>query len=176
MKIISGVVLSASALLLGACSSTPAPADKAAIEKSVRGVEQNMSKAAAAKDAAAFASNYAADAILMTPGEPAMKGADSIRSGMAGMLADPNLKLDFSADRVEIADSGDLAATHGNYTLAATDPATKKVINDKGSYVTVFRKQTDGAWKAVLDINTSELPPSPPPAPKSAAKAKKKKR
>jgi uncharacterized protein (TIGR02246 family) len=176
MKEIRFVLLSASALMLGACSSAPAPADKTAIEKSVRGVEESMSKAIAAKDAAAFASNYAADAILMTPGEPAMKGPDAIRSGMGNMLADPNLKLDFSADRVEVADSGDLAATHGGYTLTATDPATKKTINDKGSYVTVFRKQTDGAWKAVLDINTSELPPSPPPAPKSVAKTKKKKR
>ena len=162
--------------MLAACGSAPAPADKAAIEKSVRGVEESMSKAIAAKDAAAFASNYVGDAILMTPGTAAMKGPDEIRKGMGTMLADPNLKIDFSSDRVEVADSGDQAATHGEYTLTATDPTTKKTINDKGSYVTVFRKQTDGAWKAVLDINTSELPPSPPPAPKSAARTKKTKK
>ncbi|HWE52381.1 MAG TPA: nuclear transport factor 2 family protein [Bryobacteraceae bacterium] len=164
------------ALVLGACGETPAPVDKAAVEKSVRGVEDNMAKAIAAKDAPAFASNYAPDAVLMTPGEPAMKGADAIRAGMAGMLADPALKLEFASDRVEIANSGDMAATRGNYSLTATDGVTKQPVHDKGSYVTVFRKQSDGAWKAVLDINASEIPPPAAKAPKSRVVKKRKKR
>jgi uncharacterized protein (TIGR02246 family) len=168
--------LSALALFLGACADTPAPVNKTAVEKSVRDVEANMSRAMATKDASAVASNYATDAILMVPGMPPMKGHEAIRAGMSSMLADPNFKLDFASDRVEVADSGDMAATRGNYTLTATNPATKKVMTDKGSYVTVFRKQTDGAWKAVLDINTSELPPPAPPAPKAAAKKKGRRR
>ena len=36
--------------------------------------------------------------------------------------------------------------------------------------MTVYRKQADAFWKAVLDINCSELAPTQPPAPKSAAK------
>jgi len=160
--------------MFGACSNAPAPANKAAIEKSVREVEANIAKAIASKDAAGFASNYATDAVLMTPGAPAMNGHDAISAGMGGMLADPNLKIEFSADRVEIADSGELAATRGNYTLTATDPATKKPINDKGAYVTVFRKQTDGAWKAVLDINSSEVPPPAARAPKAPSPSRKK--
>jgi len=89
-------------------------------------------------------------------------------------MADPNLKLDFASDRVEVADSGDLAATRGSYTLTVTDPVTKKPVNDKGSYVTVFRKQKDGAWKAVFDINSSEVPPVAPPEPKAPVKKGKK--
>jgi hypothetical protein len=47
-----------------------------------------------------------------------------------------------------------------------TDPQTRQVINDHGSYVTTYRKQPDGAWKAVADMATSEVPtPAPPPAP-----------
>ena len=133
-----------------------------------------MMKAFAAKDATAFSANYATDAVMMTPGMAAMKGHDAIKSGVTGMFADPALKIDFSSDRVEVADSGDMAATRGSYTLNVTDSATNKPITDKGSYVTVFRKQTDGAWKAVLDINTSEVAPAPPPAPKSTRKATKK--
>lgn len=40
----------------------------------------------------------------------------------------------------EVAKSGDLAHTQGSYTLTVTDPATKKPIHDKGSYVTVLQK------------------------------------
>jgi uncharacterized protein (TIGR02246 family) len=166
--------LSALALILAGCGDTPPAADKAAIEKTVKAVEASIQKATVAKDAAAFSSYYADNAVFMSPGAEALKGRPAIRAAMATMFADPALKLDFAADRVEISDAGDMAATRGNYTLAVTDPATKKVIHDKGSYVTVFRKQTDGAWKAVLDINTSEVAPAPMPAPKAAAVAKKK--
>ncbi|HXJ41947.1 MAG TPA: SgcJ/EcaC family oxidoreductase [Bryobacteraceae bacterium] len=174
MRRIGVLALSAAAVILGGCSDTPT-VDKVAIEKSVKGVEAAMVKAAGAKDAAAFAANYAADAVLMTPGMAPMKGTDGIKAGMAGILADPALKLDFSSDRVEVAESGDMAASRGSYAMTMTDPSTKKAMSDKGSYVTVFRKQKDGAWKAVLDINASEVPPPAPPAPKAAGKSTKKK-
>lgn len=174
MKTVGILTLSALVLMLGACGSSPA-VDKVAIEKSVQGVETNMMKAMADKDAGAFASNYVQDAVLMTPFVPAMRGQDAIRAGIKDLTADPNFKLDFASDRVEVADAGDMAATRGSYTLTVTNPATKKPVNDKGSYVTVFRKQKDGAWKAVFDINTSEVSPAPPPEPKPAANAKKKK-
>jgi len=164
-------------IFLGACSSGSPAVDKVAIEKSVQAVEAGMVKAAAAKDVAAFVSNYAPDAVMMTPGEPAMRGQDAIKAGLTGMFADPAMKLDFASDKVDVADSGDLAVTSGAYTLAVTDPVAKKPVADKGGYVTVFRKQKDGAWKVTLDIATSEVPPVAPPAPKAekkAAPAKKK--
>jgi ketosteroid isomerase-like protein len=38
--------------------------------------------------------------------------------------------------------------------MTMTDPATKKPATSKGSYLTVWQKQTDGAWKAVEDFVT----------------------
>ena len=172
MRTIGILTLCGITLILGACGDNSPAVNKAAVEKSLQDVEKGMLKAVTDKDAAAFASNYGADAVMMTPGMSPMRGPDGIRAGMKDMMADPLLKLDFASDRVEVADSGDLAATRGSYTLTVTDPATKKPINDKGSYVTVFRKQKDDAWKAVLDIDVSELPPPAPPAPK-AVKTKK---
>jgi uncharacterized protein (TIGR02246 family) len=169
------LILSALAVILGACGSQPA-VDKIAIEKSVTDVEKGILKAANSKDAAAFTSSYAADAILMTPGMAAMKGTDAISAGVKEMLADPNFKLDFASDRFEIADSGDLVATHGSYTLIVSDPVTKQPINDKGSYVTVYRKQKDGAWKAALDISTSEVPPPAPVPTKAVSKKQQSKK
>lgn len=176
MRTIGILTVSGLAVILGACGTESTAVNKVAIEKSVTDVEKNMLKALSAKDAAADMANYTADAVLMTPGEPAMKGQDAMLSGLKELLADPNFKIDFASDRVEIADSGDMAATRGSYTLTVTDRSTKKPIDDKGSYVTVFRKQKDGAWKAVLDINTSEVPPAPPPAPKAAVKKKSAKK
>ena len=42
-----------------------------------------------------------------------------------------------------------------------TDPKTKKVLTVKGKYVTVFKKQADGGWKAVADIGNEGARPSP---------------
>ena len=174
MKSTGILAFSGLALILGACSENSPAVNKVAVEKSIQEVEKGMLKAAADKDAAAFVSSYTPDAVMMTPFEPEMRGQDAIRAGMKQLMADPNLKLDFASDRVEVADSGDLAATRGSYTLTVTDPVTKKPVNDKGSYVTVFRKQKDGAWKAVFDINSSEVPPVAPPEPKAPVKKGKK--
>ena len=77
------------------------------------------------------------------------------------MVADKALTLKFKAANVVVSTAGDLAYTQGDYTMTMTDPATHKVLNDHGSYVTTYRKQADGAWKAVADIATSAVPPGP---------------
>ena len=175
MKTISILILTGLTIFLGACGEDSPAVNKVASERSVKDVEKSMLKAFSAKDAGAFAAFYAADAVFMTPGMAAVKGPAAIRTAIAGLMSDPNLKLDFASDRAEVADSGDMAATRGTFTMTMTDPATKKPFTDKGSYVTVFRKQKDAAWKAVLDINTSEVPP-PAPVVKASAVSKKAKK
>ena len=87
-----------------------------------------------------------------------MKGKDEIRKGLGAMVADPNLTMQFSPQRIEIGKSGDVAFSQGSYQLTVSDSKTKKPINDKGSYVTGYKKQADGSWKAESDIAVSELP------------------
>jgi ketosteroid isomerase-like protein len=48
--------------------------------------------------------------------------------------------------------SGDLAYSRGHFTEKYTDPKTGKVMTDSGSYLTVYKKQEDGSWKAVEDF------------------------
>lgn len=158
------VVPFASLLLLAGCNSAPttpaAPAvDLVAEQSKIRDIESNWVKEAAAKDLEKSVSHYADDAVMMSPGVPAAKGKEAIHAAWKALLDDPNSKLNFSSDRVEISSSGDLATTKGSYTLTVTNPKTKKPIEDKGSYVTVFKKQADGSWKAIEDINSSEVAP-----------------
>ena len=146
--------------LAGCATAPPAPAvDAAAEEGKIRQAESTNLKNWAAKDVEGLLGFYADDATLMTPGMPAMKGKDAMRPALKTMLGDPNLKLDYSAQRVEIGKSGDVAFSQGTYTMTMTDPKTKKPATDKGSYVTGYKKQADGSWKAVSDINVSEVAP-----------------
>jgi uncharacterized protein (TIGR02246 family) len=153
---------------LTACNQAPAPAPNThdADIKAIQDNEIQWVQDFASRDAAKITAHYADDAIVMTPGGPSASGKDAIQKAIAGMVADPALSLKFQAAKVEVASSGDVGFTLGSYTLTFTDPHTKKLVNDHGSYVTTYRKQPDGSWKAVADIASSEVPPAGPPAKK----------
>lgn len=152
------------ALMITACNQAPAPAPDThdADVKAINDLEVQWDKDYVSKDPDKITGYYTGDAILMAPGSSPASGKDAIQTEIKQMLADPALSLTFQTKRVDVAKSGDIAYTQGTYQMTATDPATHKVINDHGSYVTTYRKQADGAWKAVEDIATSEVPPAPP--------------
>ncbi len=153
------------AVFLASCSETSATTNTDAEIKALKDNETQWNKDFQSKDAARLAAHYTEDAVLMNPGAPASKGKAAIQKTFADMVSDPALSMNFEADRVEVAKNGDMAYTQGHYTLTMTDPATKKPMNDHGSYVTVYKK-VDGAWKAVQDAAISEVPP-PAPAPEN---------
>jgi ketosteroid isomerase-like protein len=138
--------------------ASPAAADTAAIAGSIKAGEAQWVQDYRAKDVAKALAHYAPDASLMPSGMAPMHGSKSIEAGLKGLIADPAFDLNFSADNVRVAASGDLAYTRGTYSLRVTDPKTRKPITDKGSYVTVYAKQADGSWKAVDDIVASSQP------------------
>jgi uncharacterized protein (TIGR02246 family) len=152
-------------LALTACNQTPAAAPDThdADVKAISDLETQWSKDYAGKDVEKIVSYYTDDAVLMTPGAEAMRGKDGIRAALKGMMGDPAFSLSFQAVKVDTAKAGDVGYSWGTYQLAATDPATHKVIHDHGNYVTTYRKQTDGSWKAVTDIASSAVAPQPPP-------------
>jgi hypothetical protein len=60
--------------------------------------------------------------------------------------------------------------------MTMTNPKTKKPVTEKGKYVTVYKKQADGTWKAIEDINNADAPAAPVTMAKKSAPASKKKR
>jgi uncharacterized protein (TIGR02246 family) len=147
----------------GCNTATPPPPDTHDADvKALTDLEAQWIKDWAAKDVDKIAANYADDAVVMTPGGEPMRGKDAIHNGLKQMTADPALSLTFQATKVDVAKSGDLGYTQGSYKMTMTNPATHKAMDDHGSYVTTYRKQADGSWKAVADIASSEIPPMPP--------------
>jgi len=85
---------------------------------------------------------------------PAVKGKENIRKEWEQMLALPGAGLSFMAARVEVARSGDLAWEEGTYEFATSDKKVK-TTTERGTYVTVWKKRPDGAWKVVADIHNT---------------------
>ena len=135
----------------GDAAATNGAADGGDASAAVAAAEADMLAAFKAKDAAKLTSHYASDAVLAVP-ERTVKGIDAITKANADDLKDPAFALDFTNERTDA--SGDLAYTTGSFKVTYTDVKTKKVVNGQGTYVTVFNKQADGAWKAVADIAT----------------------
>jgi uncharacterized protein (TIGR02246 family) len=141
------------------CSQSPATDSREADARALReGEVAAFVKDWGGKDADRIAAHYTDDGSLMIPNSPVMTGKDAIGKGLKDALADPNWSLALQPVQVEVSKGGDLGYTRGTYMLIATDPASKKAVTEKGRFVTIFRKEADGAWKAVQDINNAEAP------------------
>jgi ketosteroid isomerase-like protein len=71
---------------------------------------------------------------------------------------------------VVVAKGDDIAYTQGVYTMTYSEPKTGMTLIEKGKYVTVYKKQDDGTWKAVEDIDNADAPATQAPAETPAAK------
>ena len=157
--------LIAAALALASCDKAAAPtandiagADAAAIEKELKSIEAAWEKDYQAHDVEKLAGHYADEAALANPGMALASDAISRKMALTQFMSDPSLKISFASDRVGVARSGELAYSRGHYSAETTDPATKEVKTETGSYLTVWRKQADGSWKAVEDFVTPGAP------------------
>lgn len=128
--------------------------------QAIRDLEAKWNEEFAARDVDKVVSHYAEDAIVMAPGMTPLAGKQDIHSAMVQMTADPAMTLKWSPARIDIAASGDLGYSQGSYLMTMTDPRSKKVVHSHGSYVTTFRHETDGTWRAVTDISTPEEQPA----------------
>jgi uncharacterized protein (TIGR02246 family) len=148
----------AAALAVSGCGQREEPADSAQIEAQLEEAEKKWNAAYYKRDAAALANMYADDAAVANPDSDLVSGKEAIAAAVKGYAGDPNLRVEFRSDRVQVAASGDLAYTRGRYTMTMTDPKTKGPHTTTGNYLTVWQKQADGSWKAVEDFVTTGAP------------------
>jgi uncharacterized protein (TIGR02246 family) len=147
---------------MGGAAAATAPAGlSAADEAAVREADRAWAKAASAGDAAALAAFYTADAVLMPPGSPAVRGAEEIGkffSGMTGAVSGP-----FELKTGAVEGRGDLAFSTGEYkaTLTPRKAGAKPMPTEEGKYLGVMKKQPDGSWKLIYDIWNTDAAPKP---------------
>jgi len=116
---------------------------------------------------------YAADAVLMPPNMPTMRGKDAVRTFFATInTIDPRPTLTLRA--VTVVASGPVAVETGRWHWAF--PAGAKLppgmaAVDSGKYIVRWAQQ-NGRWLMVDDIwnSDSPLPTAPAPAPPPASR------
>lgn len=121
--------------------------DRAALLK----VDAEFATTTAAKGLEGFLSYFAEDAVILPARAPVISGKDALRSFYSKVFATPGFSLVWEPLRAEISRGGDLGYTFGTYKRVVLN-AQGKADTGTGKYLTIWRKQSDGSWKVVLDM------------------------
>lgn len=145
-----------------ACQTQAPPDTRAADESALKEADAQWSNAAGTRDVDKTVAFYADDAIVLPPNGPIVTKKEAIRNAWKDMITPAGSAISWKATKVEVARSGELGYLSGTYEFTMND-ANGKPVEDRGKFVEVWKKQTDGAWKCVSDIWNSDLPAPAPP-------------
>ena len=137
------------------------PSGTQPIERTLRDLDDRWAKAAAAKDVEQTIAYCSDDAIVLPPNATRAATKEAVRNVWKEMFASPGLVITWKPTKVQLAKSGDMGWVSGTYELTMND-TNGKPINDRGKYLEVWEKQTDGNWKCRADMWNSDLASSAP--------------
>ena len=160
--IVRNIGIAAAVLLTAVPGFAQQGGDSAAIAKARSAYE----KAAGAQDAAAMARLFTADGVEMPPNAPAAKGRAAIEAyhkGFAQQFMVHGITITPSETKV----LGDTAIDVGSYKQSLMLQKGGGMIDDKGKYIVLLKKDASGAWAITHAIYNSDNPlPGQPPAKK----------
>jgi ketosteroid isomerase-like protein len=119
-----------------------------AFEQTVARLSAAVTEAFNRGDVKTCAASYAQDAIMFLPDRAPVKGRNATEAVLmefstAGMILAP-------VEPMVIKSSSDMGYCAGTYQFEAS-PKKGRTAQENGKFVTVFMRQADNSWKAVLD-------------------------
>jgi ketosteroid isomerase-like protein len=101
---------------------------------------------------------YADEGERFATGSPVIRGAAALRNEWRKYLSSPGT-FQWNTSKVEVSNSGDLAYETGRFVLKTVDK-NGQATTTNGKYVCVWKKQQDGKWKVVADIDNPDSWPA----------------
>lgn len=152
------LLASLAALALAGCTAGEmAPAvDLEAEAEAIEARSATWMRAVQARDAAAVAALFAPDGEILQQGQAPIMGPAAVEGAVEEeWTAYPDFTVSWTTNRVEVADSGDLAYERGSWTADPDGPGDEP--EEHGEYVTIWRKM-DGEWVVAFDAGVSTDP------------------
>lgn len=119
------------------------------IKNEIRNVEQNFAELAKTDGVAKAFLTYASEEAVLYRDNKLFKGKEEIKAYFDKQTL-KDIKLLWKPDYIDVALSGEMAYTYGNYTLSEIDLDGNNIIRE-GSFHTVWKRQKDNTWKFVWD-------------------------
>lgn len=102
---------------------------------------------------ASFLAMFDSSAVLLRANQMPIEGYKAIKASLMSE-SDTTFTLTWEPKFAKMAASGELGYTYGTYQIK--DKATDS-ITEVGKYATIWIKQSDGKWKAILDTGNPGL-------------------
>jgi len=135
-------------LLLAEPAAHSAQAPRSVAEEAIWKVDAAWSEACASNNVDRMLAFYDANAAFVGTNPPTV-GLERLRAFWTNLFARPGYRLTWKAERVEVAASGDLAYSYGPWEQTELRDGSPRV--NRGIYVAVWKKQSDGSWKVLVD-------------------------
>jgi uncharacterized protein (TIGR02246 family) len=143
-------------IITGALLGCQQPVDTKAEGEKLMQISKEWSQSASSRDLEKTLSYWADDAMVIAGGDPVLTGKQAIRQMVEGSYKNPSFQISWEPQTVEISKSGDLGYLVENTKISVNDSTGKPTVSQfKG--ITIWKKQSDGSWKNVVDI-LSPLP------------------
>lgn len=127
---------------------------KAEIDK-VMQTSREWSKTVSTHDLEKTLGYWADDAVVLSAGQPMLTGKKEIGKMVAESFKTPGFTMSWEPLSGEVSQGGDMAYLIEKETMTMNDSTGKTItLHSKG--VSVWKKQTDGSWKNVVDAATPE--------------------
>ena len=149
-------IISSEPLSISQSSPSEKPSSTQPVERLLRGLDGDWAKTAAGKDLEQTVAFYSDDAVVFPPNSTSAATKEAIRNAWKEMFATPGFVINWQPNKVRVGKSAEMAWVSGTYEVTMND-ASGKPINDRGKYLEVWQKQTDGNWKCAADMWNSDV-------------------
>jgi ketosteroid isomerase-like protein len=149
--------------MVGACAQQTSPAfDSEAEGNALLKRDAEWSNLATqGKDVEKVISYWADDAVILFPGQPVVQGKPAIRNYVAQSFNTPGFRIHWVSAKPVFSPDGKMAYMRATEDLNVPGADGKPItVHLRG--VSIWRKDSDGVWRCVVDAANEEPSPAAP--------------
>lgn len=138
--------------VLAGCSARPPAPSPAEAREALMAADRAFAAQTADRGLDGWMDAYAPDAVRLSMGGTVAQGTEAVRAFDAALFADPTQRLVWAPTDAGSFSDGRHGFTTGRSALLSARGDTLYT----GVYVTLWRREADGRWRAILDTGAAD--------------------